>query len=217
MARTRGRARPRTQRVLGAASRAIAPPDLSFRRWATGPMGQGGRERGAGRAGPAAAKHAAPAPSDAGARAGRGPDRPGQGLLPRRRLTLRPAGVAPHPAAGGEVGPRFVRPGRDLRRTPRPTPRRWRGRRPAPRGRQRPRARRAPSGVALRSRPSRPGEPGHRTGRPGSLRGCIATGRASGAAGGGAARGSRPWPPRPACPASACCPTGRPASPRCCR
>ena len=43
----------------------------------------------AGRAGPAAAKHASRPPGGAGARAGRRPGRPGPGPLPRRRLISR--------------------------------------------------------------------------------------------------------------------------------
>ena len=52
-----------------------------------GPLGQGRRRRGARRARPAPAKHASRPPSCARARTGRRPGRPGQGSLPRRRLT----------------------------------------------------------------------------------------------------------------------------------
>jgi hypothetical protein len=52
-----------------------------------GPLGQGGHTRCAGGASSVSAKHAWRSPADAGARAGRRPGRPGQGSLPRRRLT----------------------------------------------------------------------------------------------------------------------------------
>jgi hypothetical protein len=57
--------------------------------------GQGPHGRSTGRVGPASAGHASPAPGGAGARAGHRSGRPGPGLFPSRRLTVRPALVVP--------------------------------------------------------------------------------------------------------------------------
>jgi hypothetical protein len=70
----------------------------------SGPLGQGGHARRAGRGGPAPAKHASPTPGGARARAGRRPGRPGPDPLPRRSLTRPASRAAPYLLVAGVLG-----------------------------------------------------------------------------------------------------------------